>query len=107
MDSLKEHEVFRGVYAIQVCAFDRKQALDLLKSDFRNDPNIDKVRITRVTSKALNNGECLYTLYFRLGEQKIENRPLCPECGSSRVISKGMSWYCRKCGRWFVKKRRT
>lgn len=94
MESLNKHEIFRGVYVIQVCAFDRKQALDLLKSDFKDDPDIDKVRITRVTSKPLGSGECLYTIFFRLDNQLKSDQPhikesqyreslrnpRCPEC---------------------------
>ena len=34
------------------------------------------------------------------------NKPLCIECGSKEVISKGISWYCKACGRWFLKKLR-
>jgi len=36
-----------------------------------------------------------------------ELRPKCIECGSKQVISKGVSWYCKACGRWFIKVRRT
>jgi len=34
------------------------------------------------------------------------NKPVCPECGSKNIISKGVSWLCKDCGRWFKKKRR-
>lgn len=36
----------------------------------------------------------------------MENRPECIECGSENVISKGVSWLCKDCGRWFLKKKR-
>ena len=36
----------------------------------------------------------------------MSEKPKCVECGSDKVISKGMSWYCKTCGRWFIKKRR-
>lgn len=32
------------------------------------------------------------------------NRPKCIECGSKEVISKGVMWLCKSCGRWFTKK---
>ena len=34
------------------------------------------------------------------------NRPLCLECGSGEVISKGTMWLCKECGRWWSKIRR-
>lgn len=36
----------------------------------------------------------------------MSEKPLCVECGSKEVISKGISWYCKACGRWFLKKLR-
>lgn len=42
----------------------------------------------------------------RLGEQGKTDRPICPECSSNEIISKGTSWYCKACGRWFLKKKR-
>ena len=35
--------------------------------------------------------------------RKTENRPNCPECGSSHVISRGTEWGCADCGRRWVK----
>jgi len=36
----------------------------------------------------------------------MSERPICVECGSGKVISKGVSWLCKDCGRWFTKKPR-
>ena len=36
----------------------------------------------------------------------MSEKPLCVECGSKQVISKGVSGYCKACGRWFLKNRR-
>ena len=39
-------------------------------------------------------------------QSSLETRPPCPEC-KSVPISKGISWLCPKCGRWYKKIRRT
>jgi len=36
-------------------------------------------------------------------EKCFEIRPPCPDCGSRYIISKGASWLCKVCGRWFRK----
>lgn len=33
----------------------------------------------------------------------MTEQPPCPECNSTNVISKGTSWYCKDCGRWWLK----
>lgn len=105
--SLRQHEVFRGVYTVQVCAFDRTQAVELLRNDFKCDPDIDKVRVTRVISKPLGNGECLYTLFFRLDGHKPKSKYKCPECHSDDIKSwSPLRLRCNNCGRTFPKKPR-
>ena len=41
----------------------------------------------------------------QLKQQEIINRPQCPSCGAkgSDIMSYGASWYCKKCGRKFLK----
>lgn len=34
-----------------------------------------------------------------------EDRPICPRCGSTHVISRGIEWGCAECGRRWVKKK--
>jgi len=104
MDLLRNHEIFRGVFLIQICAFDRQQAIDLLKEEYKDDPDIEKLRITRSMTKPLSDGESLYTFFFRLGESI--KRPVCEECGSEHVISRGKEWYCRGCGKYWSKIKR-
>lgn len=48
----------------------------------------------------------IYTFIWKFETETNLNRPKCVECGSDKVISKGVSWLCKTCGRWFVKKRR-
>lgn len=36
-----------------------------------------------------------------------EDRPRCIECNSEHVISRGKEWYCRDCGRSWLKIYRT
>ena len=43
---------------------------------------------------------------FEIIEEKPEERPPCPECGSNIIISKGISWLCKDCGRWWLKIKR-
>ena len=43
---------------------------------------------------------------FMIKQCSLEIRTPCPECGS-HPISKGISWLCPKCGRWYKKIRRT
>lgn len=103
-DSLLAHEIYRGVYVIQICAFDRQQALDILKERYKDDTEFPNLRITRSLSKPMGNGECIYTFFFRL--DKITNRPNCSECNSTHVISRGKEWYCRNCGKYWSKIKR-
>lgn len=30
----------------------------------------------------------------------------CPDCSGKNIISKGIEWYCKDCGRWWLKKYR-
>ena len=42
---------------------------------------------------------------FEIVEEPIkrEVRPLCPECGSKHIWSRGSRWVCAECGRYFTK----
>jgi hypothetical protein len=104
--SLKQCEIYKNLYLYRIGAFDREQAIELFKEDFKNDKDLDKVRITRIASQTLEKGDKIYAIFFRLDGSQNLNKPLCVECGSNEVISKGMSWYCKACGRWFLKIRR-
>ena len=35
--------------------------------------------------------------------EKREVRPPCPECGLNDIMSQGVNWACKNCGRHFVK----
>jgi len=103
LDSLRSREIFRGVYVVQVSGYDREQALELLRENYKGDPDINKIRITRSFSAPLQNGECFYTFFFRL-DGKNNKRPPCPECKSINIISNGRTrWICGDCGRQFMK----
>jgi predicted RNA-binding Zn-ribbon protein involved in translation (DUF1610 family) len=47
------------------------------------------------------------SLVLRKNQRVIElaRRPRCPECGTL-PISKGVSWLCPECGRWYIKIKR-
>lgn len=44
--------------------------------------------------------------FYTLKEQKPQ-RPNCVSCGSSNVVSSGLNWVCKDCGRAYRKKPRT
>ncbi len=37
-----------------------------------------------------------------LSTEKKEE-PHCPDCNSTKLVSRGMAWICKECGRYFVK----
>ena len=37
---------------------------------------------------------------------KTEIRPSCPECRSNKIVSVGINWLCKSCGRQYRKKRK-
>lgn len=73
--------------------------------------NIDSTKVRIVHTHHLGKFEDrpyhAYNFIWRFDTNENLNRPNCPECGSYEIVSKGMSWYCKKCGRWFIKKRRS
>ena len=40
------------------------------------------------------------------GNSVTSNEPHCPDCGSNEIMSKGVAWLCKSCGRWFNKNKR-
>lgn len=119
---LREHELYRGVYSISICAFDRQQAIEFFFEGFKDDIDINKVKITRVIGENLPNNEVQYTIFFRLQDQRtIEpnvnyrivreslGNPKCPKCSSISqkmgfIISqkgKRQRYRCLNCGKTF------
>ena len=94
-----------GLYMYVIhSAYDRDSALHRFHERFKEDPDISRVRIVRVESwkRSENVFEKDFAIFYRLdSDGSAFIRPTCPECGNSHVISKGSSWLCRGCGRWF------
>ena len=71
------------------------------------DVDAKKIRIVKtIGEKPYNPNGTFYMHYhfiFRFADKGNVDRPNCVECGSDKVISKGISWYCKACGRWFLK----
>lgn len=40
---------------------------------------------------------------FEIIEEKPEERPPCPECGTKNPIRTGISWRCRDCGKHWTR----
>jgi len=91
------------------CGYCRDDCVRQFKEDLEKW-NIDstKVRIVHTHHLGKNPERPIhhYNFIWRFNSEGNLDRPLCVECGSSEVISKGISWYCKACGRWFLRKPR-
>lgn len=87
----------------------RSHAIEKFKpwlKDLGFDPA--KVQIVHTHSQQLSDGfKHAIKFIFRVVEKGGNvDRPPCPECESTHVISRGKEWYCRKCGKYWSKIRR-
>lgn len=88
--------------------YTRSHAVDQLKQ-WLNERKLDpeKVRIVHTHSERLPEMLHRYQFIFQINEKNGNlDRPKCIECESKHVISKGVSWLCKDCGRWFLKVKR-
>lgn len=84
----------------------RSHAVEKFREDLKTmgiDPK--EVQVVHTHSRRLDGGKHEIRFFYKISKGNLD-RPNCPECGSDKIISKGMSWYCKTCGRWFIKKRR-
>jgi len=102
--------LFSSRYAYQYC---REEAIELFHQWLR-EHGIDPKFIKIVTTKKVEDKyEPIFYFKFVFRVKTPEelrtysNRPNCPECGSKHVISRGKEWYCRDCGKYWSKIRRT
>lgn len=109
----KIHEIYHGkrgyFFSENFYAYCRDDAVRQF-NEWLEAKEIDseKVRIvhTHHLGKDTERPYHTYIFIWRLDSKGNLNRPPCPECGSKEIISKGISWLCKSCGRWFLKKRR-
>lgn len=65
---------------------------------------INKENLNVVSLENNKKSETFEFKYFLLHIPDLKFRPPCRRCGSENVISRGHVWFCKTCGRYFMKK---
>lgn len=111
MDSIKKYPIDNAykledgyLYSDAYLGYCREHAVKKFRKWLETrDVDISKVKIVHTHSFQLLNFEHSYQFVYKIDDKGNLDRPPCVECGSLRVISKGVMWLCKDCGRWFSK----
>ena len=64
----------------------------------------ENVNILQLENHSLTKNKLALKYYILYSPELKDERPICPRCGSKHIISRGHSWHCENCDKYFTKK---
>jgi len=85
-----------------IYGYNEEDAFNRFIQKFNMDIEMENVEITPFENKS--SVESFDYKYYLLQLPDMKTRPPCPRCGSEDIESRGHSWHCKTCNRYFYKK---
>lgn len=86
-----------------IYGYDKDDALQKYLTRSKTTRNEENITIIEIGDQEIP-GTLFTPKYFQLHNSEWEDqRPFCPRCGSNHIESRGHSWRCLECNRYFTK----
>jgi len=104
----------KNIYTINklLIGYNENDAIEKFKNKLPENVHIENVKLINLSKNKLHDDPNKLK-YYLIEDIEIDKnllkefgRPNCPRCGSFQIIGRGKTWQCKKCGRYFQKRKR-
>ena len=89
-----------------IFGYDKDDALQKYMTRLKTTLNEENITVIEIEGQEIS-GKLFTPRYFQLYDSEWEDqRPFCPRCGSNHIESRGHSWRCLECNRFFTKQKK-